>query len=33
MKYDYETLMNFCKEHNILLCEDYSEIALHLFTF
>jgi len=26
MKYDYETLTNFCKEHNILLCEDYLNI-------
>ena len=32
MKYDYETLTEFCKEHNILLCEDYSQkiINAHL---
>ena len=29
MKYDYETLMNFCKEHNILLCEDYSQKTIN----
>lgn len=29
MKYDYETFMNFCKEHNILLCEDYSQKTIN----
>lgn len=33
MKYDYETLTEFCKEHNILLCEDYSIIQLKRETF
>ena len=28
MKYDYQTLIEFCKEHNILLCEDYSDMTL-----
>ncbi len=33
MKYDYETLTEFCKKHNILLCEDYSNIPLRRETF
>ena len=33
MKYDYETLTEFCKEHNILLCEDYSNVSLKRETF
>ena len=28
MKYDYNTLLDFCKEHNVTLCEDYSNIIL-----
>ena len=28
MKYDYNTLLDFCKEHNIYLCEDYSNLIL-----
>jgi hypothetical protein len=28
MKYDYNTLVDFCKEHNVTLCEDYSNIIL-----
>ena len=28
MIYDYNTLLDFCKEHNILLCDDYSNIVL-----
>lgn len=28
MKYDYNTLLDFCKEYNITLCEDYSNIIL-----
>ena len=26
MKYDYNTLVDFCKENNIILCDDYSNI-------
>ena len=26
MKYDYQTLNDFCKEHEIVLCEDYSKL-------
>lgn len=33
MKYDYQTLTEFCKEHNIVVCEDYSNIALNRETF
>jgi len=33
MKYDYNTLTEFCKEYNILLCEDYSSIPLRRETF
>jgi len=33
MKYDYQTLTNFCEEHNIVLCEDYSNITLKRETF
>ena len=33
MKYDYQTLTDFCKEHNIVLCEDYSNITLKRETF
>ena len=28
MKYDYNTLVDFCKENNIILCDDYSNIIL-----
>ena len=28
MKYDYNTLNEFCNEHKILLCEDYSDMTL-----
>ena len=28
MKYDYQTLTDFCEKHNIVLCEDYSEVHL-----
>lgn len=28
MKYNYTTLIEFCKEHKILLCDDYSSIVL-----
>jgi hypothetical protein len=33
MKYDYQTLTDFCQEHNIVLCEDYSNITLKRETF
>ena len=33
MKYDYETLSEFCKEHKIILCEDYSIVPLRRETF
>ena len=33
MPYNYETLIEFCKEHNIILCEDYSAIPLNRDTF
>lgn len=33
MKYDYTTLIDFCKEHNIVLREDYSNITLKRETF
>ena len=33
MKYDYQTLTNFCEEHNIVLCEDYSlKTKINAFT-
>jgi len=28
MKYDYQTLTEFCEEHNVVLCEDYSLVHL-----
>lgn len=33
MKYDYQTLSEFCEEHKIILCEDYSIIPLKRETF
>jgi hypothetical protein len=33
MKYDFQTLSEFCKEHNIILCEDYSVVPLKRETF
>ena len=33
MKYDYQTLNDFCKEHEIVLCEDYSANILNRETF
>ena len=33
MKYDYQTLTDFCEKHNIVLCEDYSNITLNRETF
>ena len=32
MKYDYTTLIDFCKEHNIVLCGDYSLQKLTAFS-
>jgi hypothetical protein len=29
MKYDYNTLLGFCKENNIIMCDDYSNINLN----
>jgi len=29
MKYDYNTLVDFCKENNIILCDDYSNTNLN----
>ena len=29
MKYDYNTLLEFCKENNIILCDDYSNVTLN----
>ena len=33
MKYDYTTLIDFCKEHNIVLCRDYSNTTLKRESF
>ena len=33
MKYNYNILIDFCKEHNIVLCEDYSNVVLKRETF
>ena len=32
MKYDYQLLSEFCKEHNVILCEDYQTSKLNSFT-
>jgi hypothetical protein len=33
MKYDYQTLTDFCEEHNVVLCEDYSlKTKINAFT-
>ena len=33
MSYNYETLIKFCEEHKILLCDDYSNVPLSRETF